>query len=147
MKEPYEDTQALLSEENRASATFEIRKEKKNRHRIELSTNESAYIILGTSYDEGWRLHTRNSARPISLLDYKGLSMFFIEEPGSYDITMEFITYEESLGMIVIYSVGAVLLASVFLAYPRLVPWIKKSYHRFGVFIRKRREESKKSRK
>lgn len=147
VREPYEDPEALLSQGNKVDAIFKMEKEKANRYRIELRTNESTYVILGTSYDEGWRLFTEDSTRPISLLEYKGLMMFFIEEPGLYDIIMKFIAYEESLGTIGLSCGGAVLVAAVFLAYPRLIPYVMKMYHRIATRTRNRRGRSRRSRK
>lgn len=142
VSEMYEDYEALLSEENKVDASFEMDREKMDLYRIELETNESAYVILGVSYDESWRLRLLNSGQLVDLQDYKGLLMFFIEEPGSYEMTMKFVAYEESLGMIGAYCGGAVIVAVVFIAYPWLIPYMKRLPDWIRTRFREKREES-----
>ncbi|MFQ6061347.1 MAG: hypothetical protein ACE5KV_08690 [Thermoplasmata archaeon] len=125
MRELYSDFEALTSVGNRADASYTMDKEKKGRYRIELKANEPAYVILGVSYDEGWTLVSNASTKPLELLDYEGLSMFHVEEPGSYRIAIEFTAHSESLAMIGAFSGGAFFLALLFVSYPRLVPRMK----------------------
>jgi hypothetical protein len=111
------DTEALLSEENKADATASLYRESSMAIRLHFNVSESCYIILSESYNKGWQIHPENAGEVIDLENYRDLITLHFQEPGTYSLTLEFATYFEFLRNVVLFQSLATITIALFGAF------------------------------
>jgi hypothetical protein len=116
VKELNSNANALLSEENKADADISIVRDSPLSLRLGINTTEPCYLVVSESFDEGWRVAGENPPPNVSIENYNGLIGISIPAAGTYDFSLIFMSYFDSLDKTMLFYSSATVLITLYYA-------------------------------